>query len=200
MPMDRGVRVATLVAAALAGAMAGVILHARAPEADAAMSPFERLASDSAAADLVALAALPRGLSEMLDVRELMTPEALDTLPRAECEELERRRRGQQRRRLNMRLMDSSTVVLLAVADDSSGTLERVEFVRRVPRHGQRGLTWDGRRDLTTSAWWTEPEQGARRRPDRGDIPRGSPVPRALRALGRRLLTLPCEAPARTRR
>lgn len=197
--MDHRVRTATLTAAVIAGATAGVILHSRVPEAEAALSPFERLAADSAAADSAAFATLPPSLSAMLDLRELMTPQGLKGLPRGECVELEHRRRGETQRRLTLALEDSSTVVLLVIADDSTGELERIEFVRRKPRHGQRGFTWDARRDLTTSAWWTEPERGARRRPDRGDIPRGGPVPRALRSLGRRLLTLPCDEAERRR-
>jgi hypothetical protein len=199
MAMDRRVRAATLIAGTLAGAMAGVILHARAPAA-AGLTVFERLAADSAIADAAAFASLPRGLSTLLDLREELVPESLTVANEAECVVLERQRRGEEQRRLTMRLADSSTVVLFVIAEDSTGALERVEFIRRLPRSGQRGLTWDAKRDLTTSAWWTEPQAGVRRRPDRGDIPRGGPVPRALRALGRRLLTLPCEEAARTPR
>jgi hypothetical protein len=110
---------------------------------------------------------------------------------------MEPNRHGELRRRLNLKLEDSASVVLYATADDSSGTLARVEFLKRTPRRGQRGLIWEAERDHTQSMWWTEPERGVRRRVDRGNIPRGGPVPRALRALGRRLITLPCEDPAR---
>lgn len=198
--MDRRIRAAALTVAAIVGATAGVILHARTPSAEAAMSPFDRLIVDSAAADAAAFAGLPKGLSELLDIRHEMTPEGLESLPSAECVVMEPNRQGELRRRLNLRLADSASVVLYATADDSSGTLARVEFIRRTPRKGQRGLIWEAERDHTQSMWWTEPERGVRRRVDRGNIPRGGPVPRALRALGRRLITLPCEEEARTRR
>jgi hypothetical protein len=84
--------------------------------------------------------------------------------------------------------------VLYVVADDSSGRIERVEFIRRVPGRGQRGIIWDGERDRTTSTWWNETAWGLSRRVERGEIPRGGPVPRAVRSLGRQLLLMPCES------
>ena len=93
---------------------------------------------------------------------------------------------------MRFRFADESAV-LYVVADDASGTLGRVEYIRRVPGRGQRGLIWDGERDRTTSTWWKETVNGLSRRVERGEVPRGSPLPRALRGLGRRLLLLPCE-------
>lgn len=198
--MDRRVRTATLTAGLLVAATAGVVLHARVPAALAALTPFERLAVDSAAADSAAFESLPHGLSELLDLRDVLTEEGLAEATSVSCVPLGTDRSGEVRRRLSLRLHDSSTVILFAVADDSSGSLDRVEFLRRHPGQGQRGLTWEADRDRTSSTWWAEPGRGARRRLDRGAIPRGGPVPRVLRALGRRLLTLPCEDPRRTRR
>lgn len=197
--MDRGVRTATLiVATTLAALAAGVGLHARAPLVADERSPFERLRDDSASADAAAIGSLPSGL-RMLDLREVLTDDGLASLPSARCEVLDYGRGGEVRRRLTLRLADSGTVLIHVTASDS-GSLERVEFIRRTPRRGQRGLIWDARQDRTTSVWWPEPDRTTRRRVDRGTIPRGGPVPRSLRAVGRQALTVPCPDSARTRR
>jgi hypothetical protein len=86
----------------------------------------------------------------------------------------------------------AEALVLYAVADADTGTLERVEFVRRRANQGQRGIVWERERDRTLSTWWRETPWGLSRRVERGEIPRGGPVPRAMRALGRQLLTMPC--------
>lgn len=161
------------------------------PIADA-RTPYERIASDSARADSAAFATLPVALGGLLDVRALLAHSALDSLPLAECLELDPRRPSELRRRLRLRLADSTAITLYAVADRTSGELERVEFLRRTPHKGQRGLTWDVARDRTTSLWWSEYPRGISRRAERGDLPRGGPVPRAVRALGRQLLTVTC--------
>ena len=157
------------------------------PSAEAALTPFEQLAADSAAADSAAFATLPPALQEFLDVRA-----ALDELPADRCEILPARQAHELRRRAAFRFADSSRALLYAVADDSSGALLRVEFVRRTPLRGQRGLIWDGEQDRTTSTWWTETRWGLSRRVERGDVPRGGPLPRALRGLGRQLLLVAC--------
>lgn len=162
------------------------------PAAETTRSPYERLVSDSAAADSAAFATLPPSLAALLDIRGALDAETLAADSRAQCLTLEARREGELRRRLQLRLRDSSTVLLLAVADRTSGRLDRVEFVRRTPGQGQRGLSWDANGDRTASAWWPEFERGGIRRMERGDIPRGGPVPRALRSLGRRLVAIPC--------
>ena len=161
------------------------------PIADA-RTPYERIASDSAHADSSAFAALPPALGPVLDVRTLLVPVTLDSLPLAECVNFSERTPNEHRRRLRLRLKDSTAIVLYAVADKASGVLTHVEFLRRMPGMGQRGLTWDAVRDKTTSLWWSEYPRGISRRAERGDLPRGGPVPRAVRALGRQLLTLSC--------
>lgn len=187
--MDRGVRTAALTAG-LALAAAGACREV--PPAEAARTPYERLAADSAADDSAAFAALPDGLAATLDVRPLLQdPAVRGTLPTAECAAMTPPRPEEHRRRLSLRLPDSTSIVLYAAADRTTGTLERVEFIRRTPRRGQRGLIWDQDADRTSSMWWPEFDRGIRRA-DRGPIPRGSPVNRALRALGRQLLTIPC--------
>jgi hypothetical protein len=166
------------------------------PEAQAARTPFEQLAADSALGDSAALAGLPPALAAWLDVRGLLTPSAQSSLALAECEQLESPDPTLTRRRLRLRLEPSEALVLYAVADADTGTLERVEFVRRRANQGQRGIVWERERDRTLSTWWRETPWGLSRRVERGEIPRGGPVPRAMRALGRQLLTMPCEGHA----
>lgn len=184
--MGLGVRAAALVAAACA-----VAACEGPPAAEAALTPFERVVADSSAGDSAAFATLPGSLREFLDIRDAMG----DAMP-DRCDVMPSRQRHEERRRLRMTFADSSRVLLYAVADDSTGALERVEYIRRIPTKGQRGLIWDGERDRTTSTWWSETRWGLSRRVERGDIPRGGPLPRALRALGRQLLLLPCTAAA----
>ncbi len=169
-----------------AGACAGP------PEAQAARTPFEQLAVDSALGDSAALSSLPPALAQWLDVRALLTSEGQSNLALAECRDLDSPDPSLLRRRLRLRLGDSEALELYAVADTDSGTLERVEFIRRRAQQGKRGIVWERERDRTLSTWWRETPWGLSRRVERGELPRGGPVPRALRALGRQLLTMPC--------
>jgi hypothetical protein len=183
------IRAALATAALLAATACGEAPAAESP----ARTTFERLAADSAHADSAAFAALPPALAPVLDIRGEMDPAAWPAFLLAECLDLTPRRAGEVRRRLQLRLPDTTAIVLFAVGDTASGALERVEFVRRMPRNGQRGLTWDGARDRTISLWWTETaERGISRRAERGTVPRGSATPRALRGLGRALLAREC--------
>lgn len=191
-----GLRVRAAAVGVAALAIGAVVACAGPPEAQAARTPFERLAADSAAGDSAALATLPPALSEWLDVRMLLVPAGQSSLEMVECRELESPDPSLTRRRLRMRLESNESLVLYAVADADSGTLERVEFVRRRVNAGQRGLVWERERDRTLSTWWREMPWGLSRRVERGEIPRGGPVPRAMRALGRQLLTVPCSGRA----
>lgn len=182
--MGLGVRAAALIVVACAAAACK-----GPPAAEAALTPFERIVADSLVGDSAALATLPPSLREFIDVRDVLTDSAADR-----CDVMPSRQRHEHRRRLRLIFPDSSRVLLYAVADDSSGTLERVEYIRRMPSQGQRGLIWDGERDRTTSTWWGETRWGLSRRVERGDIPRGGPLPRALRGLGRQLMLVPCTA------
>jgi hypothetical protein len=169
------------------------------PDAEAARSPFDVLAADSLAADSAAFDELPPRLTPWLDVREYVSAEQLLALPPAACDELPEGAPSERRVRLRLRLPDTSTVVLYAVADREHGTLERVELIRRIPNQGQRGFIWSATRDRAEAAWWVDPpwgRLGRGPRVERGEIPRSSPVPRALRALGRQLNTLPCNITA----
>lgn len=163
-------------------------------EAEASPTPFARLRADSSDGDAAAWAALPSGLHAAFALRELLGSVAAESLPLYECIQLPGRRDDEIRRRLQVRFVDSSAAVLFVIADHERGTLKRVEFVRRTPRSGQRGFIWDGVRDRTTSIWWFEGPRGLSRRDERGDVPRGSPIPRAVRGLGRQLLVAPCTA------
>jgi hypothetical protein len=192
--MAMGARVRTAALTVALGALVAAVACDGPPEAEAARSPFERLVADSASADSAAFASLPPALDGWLDVREFLTDSARATLPIAQCQELEPIDAGLHRRQIRMRMADNTVVVLYAVADRANGALDRVEFIRRTPRNGQRGLVWESARDRTLSTWWNETSWGLSRRVERGEIPRGGPVPRAMRALGRRLFVLPCEA------
>jgi hypothetical protein len=190
--MAMGSRIRPAILARLAGSalVFGAVACEGPPRAEAALTPFEQLRADSAAGDSAAFATLSQPLIDFLDVRE-----ALATIPEGEpgCFILPPRHEHELRRRVRLRVDDRATAVLYVVADDSSGSIGRVEYIRRFSGRGQRGLIWDAERDRTTSTWWTETSWGLSRRVERGEIPRGGPVPRALRALGRQLLLLPCE-------
>ena len=184
--MAARIRSATLVALAVAAlACSGT------PHAEAALTPFEQLAADSAAGDSAAFATLPEPLREFLDIRAAMD-EPADSASR--CVLLPARSAHELRPRRRFNFADRTYVVLYVVADDVTGSIGRVEFIRRERGRGQRGLIWDGERDRTTSTWWNETSWGLSRRVERGEMPRGGPVPRALRGLGRQLLLQDCEA------
>lgn len=184
----------TLIALVVLAPVAAAVAVAReVPEAQAARTTFATLAADSAAADAAAIAALPAGLRPLFAVRSLIGSDSASALPLYECIQLSASEDSGVRRRLQLRLPDSSAAVLFAVADPEDGSLARVEFLRRMPRAGQRGFIWDARRDRTTSVWWFEQPRGMRRtREERGTIPRGSPLPRAVRGLARQLMVAPC--------
>lgn len=190
--MGHRTRSATLVAFTATSLLAFAACEGP-PRAEAALTPFEQLASDSAAGDSAAFATLPDPLHEFLDVRDAMSAAPTGML---RCAVLPPSRDHELRRRLRFQFEGRNTAVLYVVADDLSGSVKRVEFIRREPGRGQRGLIWDGERDRTTSTWWNETSWGLSRRVERGDIPRGGPLPRALRGLGRQLLLLPCEPSA----
>lgn len=193
--MNRGGRygvTALVLLAVAAPIVAGVMVHRDVPEAHATGTPWLALSVDSSHADSAAFASLPSGLMALLDVRDEIGAGARSPLPLSECIQMNGRQTGQVRRRLQLRFADSSAAVLYTVADRATGAIERVEFLRRTPGAGQRGIIWDRARDRTTSVWWFETPRGLSRRDERGDLPRGGPVPRAVRALGRQLLTVPC--------
>lgn len=183
---------ALVVLTVAAPVIAGVAVHRVVPDAHAAGNPYVTIAADSSHADSAAFAALPGGLILLLDVRDAIAADSSAAHPLHECIQMDGREAAELRRRMQIRFADSSAAVLYTVADRASGALERVEFIRRTPRAGQRGFIWDRRRDRTTSVWWFETPRGLSRREERGDLPRGGPVPRAVRALGRQLMTVPC--------
>jgi hypothetical protein len=180
---------ALVVAAPIAAAW---LVHRELPEARAAEAPFVRLLADSAAGDSAAFATLPEALHALFSLHRVIGTPAAESLPLYECIQMPGRRDDETRRRMQLRFPDSSAAVLFAITDRARGTLKRVEFVRRTPRAGQRAFIWDGVRDRTTSIWWFEGPRGLTRREERGDVPRGGPVPRAVRGLGRQLFVAPC--------
>lgn len=194
MSVRRRAGLVTIAALVVLAPIAAAVLVAReVPTMPASRPSFTTLAADSAAGDDAALAALPEGLRPLFAVRALLDEDAARALPLHECRELAATAETGVRRQLRLRLPDSSITVVYAVADPEDGALERVEVLRRTPGNGQRGFIWDARRDRTTSVWWFENPRAMRRlREERGTIPRGSPVPRAVRALGRQLFAVPC--------
>jgi len=150
---------------------------------DVASAPADSVRGDSAA-----LASLPPGLAAAFAVREVLTREALRDTAAVRCERLGPPTDRQARRRLRARLADSSRSVLFVRATPGD-TIRRVELVRREPRGGQRGFIWDAESDAVESIEW----RPGVRRPEVSTLPRGGPAARALRALGRRLLALPCD-------
>lgn len=191
-------------AAALAVVLIAPFLACTGPrEAEAARSAVEQLALDSLSGDSAALATLPPALSAWLDVQPYLADSHHAALTLHECRELHSPSPELVRRRLRLRIADTTALVLYTVSDRATGALERVEFVRRSAQFGQRGIVWDGERNRTVSTWWRETPWGRSRRVERGEIPRGGPVPRALRGLGRQLLLIDCapsgdDAPAIT--
>ena len=156
----------------------------------------DQVAVDSAAADLAALDALPGPLQGVLRLEPYLTDRYIAATPGAECRVL-----GDslpdvlvaERRRVRLRLPDSSAVVVFARVDREGATLRRVEVVRRPLGGDQLGFIWDDEDDVTTEVRWPA---GPRGRTETARQPRSSPMPRAVRALGRRLLELRCPAGA----
>lgn len=147
---------------------------------------------DSAPGDSAALATLPPDLQNVLRLEPYLTDRHIVGTPDAECRTL-----GDslpdvlvaERRRVRLRLPDSSAVVVFARADREGATLRRVEVVRRSPEGEQRGFIWHDDGDRTIEVRWPDGTLG---RTESAPQPRGGPVPRTLRALGRRVLLLTC--------
>ena len=155
----------------------------------AAAQNAESLVRDSAAADSVALATIPERLRPDFDIQSQVTRDALRDSVSAYCQPLSDRDDAEVRKRLRGEWPRGHLTVLFVRADRASGALRRVELVRRPPQGAQRGYIWDGDSDQTTAVEWT----AGRRDPETYTLPPGTPAPRALRALGRRLLVLPCQ-------
>ena len=144
------------------------------------------LLADSAAADSAALAGLPDALREDLAVGPLLTTAALRDSARAYCQPVSDSTDREVRKRLRGRWPDTLMVVLFVRADRASGALGRVELLRRTADGQQRGYIWDGDGNTTEAVEWLGGRSVTR------VLPEGTPAPRALRGLGRRLLVLPC--------
>lgn len=143
------------------------------------------ISPDSARGDAEAFEALPAPVREVLDIRRQLQPAGHD--PGLVCVPLSTTSDGSQRQRIQGRLADGLGVVVFARAS-RNGVLSRVEFVRRLPSGGQRGYTWDAQGDATTAMEWPPGSTEAQSHP----VPKGSPIPRAVRGLGRIVLTWTC--------
>jgi hypothetical protein len=150
-----------------------------------------RLAHDSAPGDSAASATLPPALASALAVEPYLTDRYVAATPGGDCVVQGKPGDAELRRRVHLRLPDSSALVVFARADTGTLTLRRVEVVRNPVGDEQLGFVWDGEEDRTTAVRWADRGRG---RAEEAPFPRGGPLPRALRALGRRLMTLTCPA------
>ncbi len=156
----------------------------QAPNSEASAKPIPSTI-DSLRADSAAFAALPEQVREVLDVRSRLQQATAD--PNLICVPLSGTSDGSRRQRVQGRLGDGSSLVVFARVD-RRGRLGRVEFVRRLPSGVQRGYTWDAAGDATVELEWP----AGSIRASSGPVPTGGPIPRAVRALGRLVLTWPC--------
>jgi hypothetical protein len=163
---------------------AAVLLSVAAPNAFA-QRPLSL--ADSLRGDSAAFATLPATVLEVLDVRSRITPESAD--PNLVCVPLSRTSDGSKRQRLQGKLGDGTSLVVFA-RERTRGALGRVEFVRRLLTGEQRGYTWDMVGDATIATEWKAGETSATSYP----IPRGGPIPRAVRSLGRLVMQWSCPA------
>lgn len=154
------------------------------PSVSSAQRPVIPL--DSLRADSAAFATLPPVERSVLDVRDAITFASAD--PNVVCVLLSKTSEGSRRQRLQGKLADGTSLVVFA-RQSASGRLERVEFIRKMTTGEQRGFTWDTAGDLTTANEWKAGETSATTYP----VPRGGPVPRALRGLGRIVMQWSCE-------
>ena len=188
---------ALLAALATATACGSGDAHEPPPEARDARLQAVR---DSAPGDSAALATLPPSLQTVLRLEPYLTDAHLARTPDAECRTLGDSLPDvlvRERRVVRLRLPDSSALVVATYAEPEGAALRRVEVVRREIGGEQRGFTWDGDDDRTLEVRWPE---GVFGRPEAAPQPRGGPVPRALRAIGRRVLLLECDGGAGERR
>ncbi len=148
-------------------------------------APTSTLSADSLRADSAAFDALPSSLRELLDVRSRISRSSAD--PNVVCVALSATSTGSTRQRLQGRLGDGTSLVVFA-RSSKGGALERVEFVRRIGSGEQRGYTWDREGDATKAMDWPAGSTVSTTYP----VPRGGPVPRAIRALGRLVAAWPC--------
>ncbi len=151
--------------------------------------------ADSAAGDRAALVTLPPALQQVLRLEPYLDDSYIRATPDAECQVLDAdlpERLRAERRRVRVRLPDSSAVVVYVRAAAGSAALERVEIVRRPLDGEQLGFIWDASDDATLEVRWPTELRGGT---EASTQPRGGPVPRAVRALGRRVLTLDCVPP-----
>lgn len=180
-----------LLAAALVAACSDDGATTREPPAALVQAPTstaEALLRDSAAADSSALAALPAPQQPDFDILGQISREALGDSVTAYCQPMSDSTEAEVRKRLRGHWPPGYITVLFVRADRATGALQRVELVRRPPDAIQRGWIWDNDSRRTTAVEW----KAGQRTPETFTLPEGTPTPRALRALGRRLLVLPC--------
>jgi len=143
-----------------------------------------------AAADSAARATLPPSLAEPLAVDAYLTDAYIAATPGASCVVQSAPGASDVRRRVRAPLPDSSLIIAYVRAGAGDAELRRVELLRRSYEREQIGFVWDSQDDEPSVVRWP---YGLGRAPERALHPRGGPLPRVLRAMGRRLLTLRCD-------
>ena len=149
-----------------------------------ATSPASLL-RDSSGADSVALASLPAAIRADFDVAAELQRARRNGEAESTCREISDSSEVEIRKRVRVQETDN-LLILFVRAHRRSGELKRVELLRRAGQRPQRAWVWDVERAELEAIEWTNGRQQAH------TVPPGTPTPRALRALGRRLLVLDC--------
>lgn len=165
---------------------------------DTVVADPRAIARDSAAADDAAFDELPPPLRTQLDLRRhIARLEAPHDTSRILCQQMGAPTRPEYRRRFRLRIggelrRPDTTVILFVRAKRPTAALERIELLRNPLGGQQRGFIWTSTSNELQSVEWTG--RGANETSS-FVLPAGTPAPRVVRALGRRLLAATCEGP-----
>jgi len=147
-----------------------------------------RHAAAEARADSAATAAIPPGLVDVLTLDMYLRDDYLRTTEGASCVVQSAPGAPEERRRVRAPLPDSALVIVY-VRSATDTAPRRVEVLRRAGSGEQIGVAWTAdENDVAVVRW----PNGLDRPPEQGVYPRGGPLPRVLRALGRRARALSC--------
>ena len=151
-----------------------------------------RHAAAEARADSAAAAAIPPGLVDVLTLDPYLRDDYLRTTEGASCIVQSARGAPEERRRVRAPLPDSALVIVY-VRSAADTAPRRVEVLRRAGSGEQIGVAWTAdENDVAVVRW----PNGLARPAEQGRYPRGGPLPRVLRTIGRRVLRLDCTGEA----
>jgi len=168
-------------------ALASAVLSLAACDASA-FDVRARHAAAEARADSAAVAATPPGLVDVLALDPYLRDDYVRTTPGASCVLQSEPSELEERRRVRAPLPDSALVIVYVRAE-SDTALGRIEVLRRAPSGDQIGVTWAAEGDeVAVVRWPYGPDAPA----ERGIYPRGGPLPRILRRIGRQARALTC--------